>query len=100
MFSQESLEEFIEVIQRPKFKKYFSDTDVNSLLQLFDRYGELYEVKSAVKVCRDPKDDFLLSLAMSSRADFLVTGDSDLLVLKEIGNTEILNLSAFLEKVK
>jgi len=45
-----------------------------------------------------PKDDFLLALAKSSNADFLVTGDRDLLVLENYGKTKIITIDKF-EKI-
>lgn len=41
-------------------------------------------------VCRDPDDDCVLAAALAAKADFLVTGDQDLLVLKEFEGTPIL----------
>lgn len=46
-------------------------------------------------VCRDPDDDQILSCALSARADYLVTGDSDLLELKEFRGIKILTPGAF-----
>jgi putative PIN family toxin of toxin-antitoxin system len=43
----------------------------------------LVPVRSRVVICRDPKDDAYLSLAKSVPADFLVTGDLDLLSLEK-----------------
>ncbi len=42
-------------------------------------------------VCRDPDDDSLLLCALEKEADYLVTGDKDLLVLKKYKNTEIIS---------
>lgn len=42
-------------------------------------------------LCRDPKDDYLLELAVISSADFIVTGDKDLLELERIGKTVIVS---------
>lgn len=95
IFSQKLIDEFVEVANRPKFKKYFKNQDVIHLLEIFDSYGKLYEVNSEVDVCRDKKDNFLLSLATDSKADYLITGDSDLLELKKYGKTTILTISAF-----
>jgi predicted nucleic acid-binding protein len=50
-----------------------------------------------VDVCRDPKDNFLLALAVDSGADFLLTGDKDLLVLKIYNNTIITTIGDFLQ---
>jgi putative PIN family toxin of toxin-antitoxin system len=95
IFSQNLLEEFIEVAQRPKFKKYFSETDIEKLLDLFDVYGELVTVISTVDICRDAKDNFLLALAKDGKANFLITGDDDLLIIKQFENTEILTYTEF-----
>lgn len=97
LFSEELLEEFIEVARRPKFRSYFSNEDVEELLNLFDEVGEIIEVTSEVEICRDSKDNFLLALAKDGNADFLLTGDVDLMVIKKFEQTEILSYSAFEE---
>lgn len=74
VFSLELIEEFLTVVNRPKFKKYFEKSDIEEAIDLFDVYGEIVEVKSEVDLCRDKKDNFLLALAKDSHADFLMTG--------------------------
>ena len=95
VFSNELLEEFLTVVRRPKFEKYFSQENLNELFRLFDKYGELTEVAIQITECRDIKDNFLLSLAVESNANFLISGDSDLLILKKIKKTKILNWADF-----
>lgn len=95
IFSQELIDEFIEVAKRPKFIKFFSTDDVTRLLEVFDTFGDLVKIKSNITVCRDLKDNFLLSLAIDSQADFLLTGDNDLLQLKNFGLTSILTITDF-----
>jgi putative PIN family toxin of toxin-antitoxin system len=54
------------------------------LLALWNRFHSLCEVQEPsqrVVVCRDPKDDAYLSLCAGIMADFLVTGDKDLLAV-------------------
>ncbi|WP_416440564.1 putative toxin-antitoxin system toxin component, PIN family [Leeuwenhoekiella sp. A16] len=97
IFSNELLEEFIDVVKRPKFKKFFSQKDIKALLELFDEYAELIEVSSDLDLCRDKKDNFLLNLSVDGTADFLITGDNDLLVINEIRNTKIITYSEFIE---
>jgi len=99
LFSKESFEEFVDVAERPKFKRFFSQKDVEQILDLFDQFGELVVIKSDVKFCRDEKDNFLLNLSIDGNADYLVTGDNDLLVLKKIEKTTIFNLTDFLNKM-
>lgn len=92
IFSNELLEEFLIVSQREKFKSFFHFTDIEKLLELIGNYGKIVKVTSRLKLCRDPKDDFLLSLALDSKADYLVTGDNDLLDLKAIEKTRIISI--------
>ncbi len=49
-------------------------------------------MSSDINECRDVKDNFLLNLAIDSNADYLITGDSDLLDLGIIHNTKILTI--------
>ena len=44
---------------------------------------------------RDPKDMYLLSLAESIGADFIVSADADLLYLKQHKQTKMLKLADF-----
>ena len=50
-----------------------------------------------INVCRDPKDNMILELAVSGRADVIVTGDQDLLVLDPFQGIRIVTPEAFLE---
>lgn len=96
LYSQLLIDEFIEVAQRPKFKKYFTPNDLQELLLAISRRAYFIDVLSTVTVCRDPKDNFLLALAKDGKATHLITGDKDLLVLKRFGKTRILTLTEYL----
>lgn len=97
IFSEESLEEFVTVARRPKISRYIPESAIDEILSLFYKYGKLVNVVSNIADCRDPKDNFLLNLAIDSNADYLVTGDSDLLTLKRIRKTRILTWSDLLK---
>jgi putative PIN family toxin of toxin-antitoxin system len=97
LFSQELLEEFIEVTKRPKFRKYFTKKDIDQILDLFDVYGKYVNIKTRISFANDPKDSFLLSLANDARADYLITGDKQLLALKKFGRTRILQFSEYIK---
>ncbi len=98
LFSLESMEEFLIVADRSKFKKYFDKEDIEQLIDLFDVYGEIVDVKSNIEICRDAKDNFLLSLSKDGKANFLITGDNDLLELKKLGKTKIIKVSDYLKR--
>ncbi|RAJ25840.1 putative PIN family toxin of toxin-antitoxin system [Gelidibacter algens] len=59
----------------------------------------MVEVKSDIKICRDAKDNFLLNLSVDSNAEYLITGDANLLVLKKIGKTKIIEYSDFVDQI-
>ena len=99
IFGNELIEEFVEVAARPKFEKYFSRESVEKVLDIINHIGEIVKVKSKVELCRDEKDNFLLALAKDSKADFLITGDEDLLIIKKFHNTKILTYSQFIAKI-
>lgn len=98
LFSLELIEEVISVAERPKFRRYFTKHDLKELVDLFDAYGEIVDVISKVDICRDPKDNFLLALAKDSKANYLITGDQDLLDLKKFAGTEIVSMADYLTK--
>lgn len=97
IFSNELLEEFLDVVQRPKLSKYFSSEKLNYLLENIEMYAEYVEVKSEIDLCRDEKDNFLLALAKDGKATHLLTGDKDLLVLGKVGKTKIVSISDYLQ---
>ncbi len=99
IFSQELLDEFLEVAQRPKFRRFFSNSEIEGLLETIDEFAEFVAVYSKIEVCRDEKDNFLLSLSIDGGADFLLTGDNDLLTLAKFGETTIITISEFLQNI-
>lgn len=90
LFSQTLLDEFIEVSQRPKFRKYFTLPHLQNLLIQIRKRAEFIEVISNIEICRDPKDNFLLSLAKDGKATHLITGDKDLLYIKVLAKLKLL----------
>ena len=100
LFSDELLEEFIDVAVRPKFRKYFSTEDLISLLHQIEVRGEFVKVESSVQVCRDPKDNFLLALAKDAQATHLLTGDDDLISIGTFELTKILTITDFIDEWK
>ena len=77
--TEQLLIEIKEVTGRDKFKKYFPQESVMALIELLETIAEKIEIKPTHSINRDPKDNFLLDLIEFSNADYLVTGDKDLL---------------------
>ena len=95
VFSVELLDEVRKVLERPKFQRHFFRVELDEFLFTLAADSNFIEVKSEVTLCRDPNDNYLLALALDSEASFLVTGDKVLLVLKKIGNTQIISFKDF-----
>jgi putative PIN family toxin of toxin-antitoxin system len=53
-------------------------------------------LRGDIKVCRDPADDMVLECALRAKADLLIAGDKDLLVLKEFRGTRIVTPAEYL----
>lgn len=99
--SEELIRELKEVVFRPKF---FGKIDFDSIVILFELINAkchfIDGYKDAESAIRDIKDLYLLSMAENIPADYLVTGDSDLLVLKNHKGTRIITFSEFVEIVQ
>ena len=104
LFSEELLNEIIEITQRIKFKRYFKLDEVESLILMIKTRAIFVDVTSEIQKyrnteiqkCRDIKDNFLLSLSMDGKASHLLTGDKDLLILKKIGQKKIIKITEYL----
>lgn len=99
LFSNELLQELVTVLERPKFQKYFSESSIEKLLSLLAEKIEMIEITSEFYECRDIKDNFLLDLSVSGNADYLITGDADLLVLNPFNDIQIISYSSFQNNV-
>jgi len=95
LFSDDLFGELIKVLKRPKFKKYFSETAIEDLVTLLYEKVELIEITHHFEDCRDVKDNFLLDLAVSGHANYLVTGDADLLILNPFQGVAIISYQHF-----
>ncbi|MCL2328630.1 MAG: putative toxin-antitoxin system toxin component, PIN family [Bacteroidetes bacterium] len=91
----EQLSELQDVLYRPKMERYFSKQQIKGVFELLADYALLINVFSKVDICRDAKDNYLLSLAIDAKIDFLITGDKDLLSLQQIETTKIINFKDF-----
>jgi len=93
--SEEMLKELSEVASRPKFKNILTVRRIKELFSLLDSYAIVVSPSQKVNACRDKKDNFLLEIALEGKADYLITGDEDLLVLDSFHNTKIVKPKDF-----
>ena len=89
--------EYIKVIER--LQKYDSE-----LAQQWKEFivGNIEIINSNIDVtiCRDKKDNMFLECALSCGSEYIISGDDDLLCLKEFENVKIVTVANFLKKIK
>ena len=90
--------ELADVLNREKFNKYVTHAERMRFMVSFLKVAEIIDISETIVACRDPKDNKLLELAVGGNADYLVTGDKDLLVLNPFRGVEIITPREFLEK--
>lgn len=96
--SSKLLNELFSVLNRSKFSKLIPKKIIEEFSLLSENIFELIEVKSKLHICRDPEDNFLLELCKDYKADFLITGDNDLLAIKKFEETQIVTLRTFINE--
>lgn len=97
--TEQLIEEIRLVTSREKIKKYFPKESVNELIDLLEAIGIQFEIKKTHFISKDPKDNFLFDLIEFSDADFLVTGDKDLLKYNPFKTTQIITPAEFEKEV-
>lgn len=96
LVSAETIEELQLVMSRSKFDKYVSVKIRSEFVSQLIQESELVEIEESVNVCRDSKDNKFLELAINGKANYLITGDSDLLVLNPFRGVLIITPALFL----
>jgi len=97
LFSEETFEEIISVLQRPKFRRYFTDDDRNEFVELMNLQSYFTEISMHITDCRDSKDNIFLECAVAGDADYIISGDPDLLELNPYKNIPIISPADFLK---
>lgn len=99
LLSDTIFQEMENTLSRPKFDRYLSWDSRRQILSQLLLESELVEITETITICRDPKDNKFLELAVSGKANFIITGDQDLLVLNPFQGIEIITVNEFLTRV-
>lgn len=103
VMSQTLLEEFTEVITRQKFVAVLQHT-TRTPERILNELQALVEMVVAPPLpqpmCRDPDDDAVLACALSAHAELIVSGDADLLVLKQFQGIRIVTAAQALKSLE
>ncbi len=99
LVSADVIKELNDVLGREKFERYVSEEERTRFLRSLLREASLIEPEEEIQACRDPKDDKYLELAVSGGADYIVSGDDDMLALNPFRGIPILTPDEFLSRV-
>lgn len=107
VISEAIIEEIADVLTRPKIKdKYgISESDIRELLVLLEERAEHVLLSGDVSICPDKDDDLIIETAVKGRADYLVTGDSDIKLYPDVSaflednSVSVVTTAAFLKKI-
>lgn len=94
----EIIDEYKNVLNRPKFR--LSETQKRAWFETIDLATTLVEVNVTVNFPRDQKDAKFLALCLSSQANYFITGDKDFEESIDLGLTQIISASKFLESIQ
>jgi putative PIN family toxin of toxin-antitoxin system len=99
LYSTTTLTEVLSVLGRSKFSKYIDHDDIDGLSIRIKTAWLFVEILNQVQLCRDPKDDKFIDLALNGEASHLISGDKDLLVLNPIKNTSVISPRTFWDEI-
>ena len=91
------IEEIRDVANRDKIRKYVTPSDIDDLLAIINAFCQfaVIHTEAPATAIRDPKDLYLLSLAETIGADYIVSGDADLTDLAQYHQTRIMTIADF-----
>ncbi|VVB81202.1 PIN domain protein [uncultured archaeon] len=90
------LNEVRKVLTNPDEGFVLSEQEVDDVVNGILAFVTVVEPSRTFPVSRDPEDDSVIACALASKANFIVTRDKDLLVLKEYSGIKMVTPEEFL----
>lgn len=84
-------------ILQTKFK--WDRLHITKLLKTINRTATVVISQKNIHILQDEPDNRILECAVKADANFIVTGDKELLALEKFKNTDIISLASFIEKI-
>jgi putative PIN family toxin of toxin-antitoxin system len=92
-------QEFIDTMRKPKISRRVDIADALDFMRNWKNFVHYVKPRCKVTVCRDPNDNEILACALEASADFVITGDKDLLVLDIFHGIQIISPTDFVKKI-
>jgi putative PIN family toxin of toxin-antitoxin system len=99
LISDETWLELYRTLRKPRLAAYFTRAEQDAFMTMLADRAVWIRVTERLAMCRDPRDDKFLELALSGGASHLLTGDRDLLVLDPVRSTRILSPAALVNEL-
>jgi putative PIN family toxin of toxin-antitoxin system len=99
LLSPATVQELQQVLARPKFDHYLQISTRRRFLAALVRRSCIIDANLSFQICRDPRDNKFLELAVGGQASHLITGDDDLLVLNPFQGIPVVTAAEFLKIV-
>ena len=98
--SEDILGEFLDITRNPHFNTLFNEENIRETADMLTTIALPVVPQEKVSVCRDSEDNMVLECALAGHADFIVTRDKDLLVVRTFKNMRILTPQKFIKKTR
>lgn len=96
--TDEIIKEIMSVMSSSKFQA--DEVEINNYIKIIEKYSKKIVSKDVSKsISRDESDDKILQCGLDGNVDFIITGDKDLLVLKEYETIKIIKPKEYLDIV-
>ena len=101
ILSNSILDEFLEIADDPRIRKYASERETTVFLNSLGDGAEIVQINSKFKAVKeDPDDDIILRTAYDGKANYIVSGDKHLLSMKEFKEIKIVTVDEMLELLR
>jgi putative PIN family toxin of toxin-antitoxin system len=94
------LAELRDVLTRPDKPFRLSAREADKVINNVRSYVRLVIPTRKVDVCRDPSDNLVIECALAGGAQYIVTGDPDLKVLRRFEEIEIVDVRTFVSLIE
>ena len=80
-----------------KLQAYFTEQEILDFITLLECVSEFVQIQSEVEITRDKSDNAILATALDGKAEYIVSGDDDLLTVREFKGVKILTVDQMLK---
>lgn len=97
--SEDILKELLDVLYRSNLKKKYDPSGNITISDILNILSEatIITPSQKIEICRDPHDNKFIECAIAAGANYIISGDEDLLNIKEYGNVKIIRIDTFLK---